>query len=152
MACVAKYDVNGRWYRAKIARVMDSLLDVSFVDYGNVQTTPLSLVKAIGKEFLQLPPQAYKCCLDVADRMWTPEDIHRFKSSATEKRFWAKFTPRDNNPNLAVVLEEFRYDGLTICINNLFGPRNKRPNQQVKLKQNKVFYYFNSTFVFTGIR
>ena len=134
MPCVTKFKDDGRWYRAKIAHVMDSLVDVSFVDYGNVQTTPLCYVKAIDKEFVDLPPQAYKCSLAVpmGFSSSTPEDIHRFISSTMEKRFWAKFSSRGNNPNLTVELTEYRD-------NKLFEPGNKRPYQQVT-DINPVFY------------
>ena len=121
---------------------MDSLVDVVFVDYGNVQTTPRCWVKQINKKDLNLPPQAFKCSLDVVDDgTWTPEYIYRFKSMTMEKRFWALFTHRRNNPNYTVVLDKFHLDGLT-------DPRNKRPYQQVT-ENRRVFYKSKcSTFVF----
>ena len=143
MACVAKCEVNGHWYRGKIVGGMDlfSFVDVAFVDYGNVQSTPICYVKAIDKEFVDLPPQAYKCSLDVpmGSSSGTSEDIHRFISSTMGKRFWAKFTPRGNNPNLTVELTEYRDDGSIISINKLFEQGSKRHYQQVT-ENNAVFY------------
>ena len=144
MPCVAKFKVDGRWYRGKIVRV-DSLLlvNVSFVDYGNVQSTPISWVKIIDREFLDFPPQAYKCSLDVAVELdlsdWTPKEILRFKEVTMEKRLCAKFTPRSNNPNFTVVLMEHCDDGSTVVINKLFQRNNKRPYQQVTGNK-RVFY------------
>ena len=56
MSCVTKFNDDGRWYRGQIARVMDSFVDVFFVDNRNVQQTPISLVKIIDQEFIELPP------------------------------------------------------------------------------------------------
>ena len=138
MPCVTKFKDDGCWYRAKIVRVvMDSFVDVFFVDYGNVQQTPISLVKIIDKEFLKLPPQAYKCYLDVGFSDWTPQDIERFELNTMGKQFRAKFTLRDNQ-NLTVQLMEDCVDGSTISINKLFEPGNKRPYQQVT-ENNPVF-------------
>ena len=64
MPCVTKFNGDGLWYRGKIAGVMDSFVDVFFVDNGNVQQTPISLVKIIDQEVIELPPEAYKCSLD----------------------------------------------------------------------------------------
>ena len=133
MACVAKCEVNGHWYRGKIVGGMNlfSFVDVAFVDYGNVQQTPINWVKAIDKEFVDLPPQAYKCSFRMGSSSWTPEDIHHFKSITMGKRFFAKFTPRGNNPNLTVELTEYRDDGSIVSISKLFEQGNKRHYQQV---------------------
>ena len=137
MACVAKFEDDGRWYRGKIVAVMDSLVDVLFVDYGNVQPTPISWVKAIDKEFVDLPPQAYKCSLDVVVGKdfsdWTPQDIERFKEDTMGKHLCAKFTPRRKKQNFKVELMEYRDDGSTIVINKLFEPENKQVLTEINL-------------------
>ena len=137
MACVAKFKDDDRWYRGKIVGEMDlfSFVEVAFVDYGNVQSTPICYVKAIEKDFVDLPPQAYKCSLNVvvgkSFSYWTPQDIERFKEDTMGKHLCAKFTPRRKKQNFKVELIEYRDDGSTIVINKLFEPENKRPSQQV---------------------
>ena len=158
MACVAKCEVNGHWYRGKIVGGMDlfSFVDVAFVDYGNVQSTPICYVKAIDKEFVDLPPQAYKCSLDVVVGKdfsdWTPQDIERFKEDTMGKLLRAKFKPPCNIQNLKVELVEHCADGSTISINKSFEAGNKRPYQQVTNKKLVFYLSTSSTFVcFTGI-
>ena len=152
MSCVTKFNDDGRWYRGQIARVMDSFVDVFFVDYGNVQKTPISLVKIIDQDFLVLPPQAYKCSLDVNFSDWTNQDIERFKEDTMGKLLRAKFKPPCNIQNLKVELVEHCADGSTISINKSFEADNKRPYQQVTNKKLVFYLSTSSTFVcFTGI-
>ena len=63
-SCVAYYEVDGNWYRGEIADVKNSQAHVFYVDYGNVEIIPLSKVKQIKQEFLELPCQALKCTVD----------------------------------------------------------------------------------------
>lgn len=53
--CVARFDENGRYYRAEIIRIVDGYADLKFVDYGNQQKTPLSELKRITPGFMELP-------------------------------------------------------------------------------------------------
>lgn len=36
LLCVAKFSVDGNWYRAKITRELKNKYEVLFIDYGNV--------------------------------------------------------------------------------------------------------------------
>ncbi len=136
MACVAKYNDDGRWYRGKILHVTDSEVYVSFVDYGTTQRTPIGLVKGIHREFVSLPPQAYSCTLDfgvgIGFTAWTPEDKSRFKVATAGKWLNATFKPRQNNL-LLTLLTEICADGSAISINSLFMPG--RNNRQVNRYQ-----------------
>ena len=104
MPCVTKFNGDGLWYRGKIVRVMDSFVDVFFVDNGNVQQTPIPLVKIIDQEFIELPPQAYKCSLDIDISDWARQEIERFKECTMGKIFSAKFASPCNSLNLKVEL------------------------------------------------
>ena len=88
MACVAKYTDDGSWYRGKILNIKDSYLDILFVDYGNKQRTPINFVKAVEKELVALPPQAYHCSMSEVDSNWTSEDKIRF-FDVTKTKFLA---------------------------------------------------------------
>lgn len=37
MACMVKYSVDEVWYRSVIVRVLGNIVDVLFVDYGNLE-------------------------------------------------------------------------------------------------------------------
>ena len=63
MACAALFYEDNVWYRAEIIALHGEKVEVCFVDYGNVQTTPVSEVKVMEKELLELPRQAICCSL-----------------------------------------------------------------------------------------
>ena len=58
LLCVAKFTVDGTWYRAKIVDLKPSgLVTVLYVDYGNTESLPLSSVCKLLHRFLALPTQ-----------------------------------------------------------------------------------------------
>ncbi len=127
MACVAKYKVDDAWYRGRIiADVESKLVGVLFVDYGNVQHTPISFLKAMEREFVELPPQAYRCSLfNVRNTNgWTAEEKLRFLQATKDKQLTAVFPIKpktfDVTRKLEVVLREYNPDGSSILINKLF--------------------------------
>ncbi|XP_075879372.1 tudor domain-containing 6 [Nelusetta ayraudi] len=62
--CVARNPSDGMWYRGKIITSHYSpLVDVRFIDYGEMQKVPLKDVRPIDPEFLQLNAQAFQCSL-----------------------------------------------------------------------------------------
>ncbi|XP_069461911.1 tudor domain-containing protein 6 isoform X2 [Ambystoma mexicanum] len=71
-ACLAKYSEDGKWYRAFITSEVPlegvppegvSFVDVEYVDYGNKESVSVNELRSIGREFLQLKSQAFKCSL-----------------------------------------------------------------------------------------
>ncbi|XP_057380222.1 uncharacterized protein LOC130702570 isoform X2 [Daphnia carinata] len=133
VACVAQYTDDGGWYRGQVLNVEGSEVEVLFVDYGNKQRTPTSLVKDIHEEFVKLPPQAYHCSLaGVQDstRSWTSEDKARFEQVGMGKRVTATFSERCENDKypvrLLLVMEALGQPGaLPVVINDLFAPTRK---------------------------
>uniref|UniRef100_A0A8B9QG81 Tudor domain containing 1 n=1 Tax=Apteryx owenii TaxID=8824 RepID=A0A8B9QG81_APTOW len=61
--CCAKFSGDGRWYRALVLKVSQSLVKVLYADYGNTETLPLSSVLPITDSYLKLPFQIIKCSL-----------------------------------------------------------------------------------------
>lgn len=64
--CCARFAEDSCWYRAVITNssaVSSGFLEVKFVDYGNVQNTPVSDVKELKAKFLDLPAQTVECAL-----------------------------------------------------------------------------------------
>ncbi|XP_069092185.1 tudor domain-containing protein 6 isoform X2 [Pleurodeles waltl] len=71
-ACLAKYSEDGKWYRAVITNevCMDGVhpegiayVDVAYVDFGNKESVPVSDLRSITGEFLQIKSQAFQCSL-----------------------------------------------------------------------------------------
>ncbi|XP_023276758.1 tudor domain-containing protein 6-like [Seriola lalandi dorsalis] len=62
--CVARNPDNNMWYRAKIIASHHSpVVDVRFIDYGQIRKVPLQEVRHIDPAFLRLNAQAFQCCL-----------------------------------------------------------------------------------------
>jgi len=101
LPCCAQFSEDGKWYRAKILSLSSSLVEVLYVDYGNIDCVSLSSVKPIDPNLVKiLNAQAIPCCL---------------------------FGFQENmNENLAAKLEEMTLDKtLTMVV------KNKLPNDVV---------------------
>ncbi|XP_031592967.1 tudor domain-containing 6-like [Oreochromis aureus] len=62
--CVARNPDNNMWYRARIVANSNSpVVDVRFIDYGQIKKVPLQDVHPIDPAFLRLSTQAFPCCL-----------------------------------------------------------------------------------------
>ena len=124
VACVAQYTDDNGWYRGQILNVGETEVEVLFVDYGNRQRTPTSLLKAIEGEFVKLPPQAYHCSLaGVQDcsRSWTSEDKTRLEEVGMGKPLKATVSHHRGNDKYLVRLVN---EGSSphVVINDLFAP------------------------------
>ena len=90
-ACCAKFSDDGGWYRAMITgvgSVASGFVEVSFVDYGNSQKTPLMDVKEITEELATLPAQAFECTLAgvaPAEGQWSDEAKSLFNKLTKDK-------------------------------------------------------------------
>ncbi|KAK4011675.1 hypothetical protein OUZ56_020794 [Daphnia magna] len=132
VACVAQYTDDGGWYRGQVLNVEGSEVEVLFVDYGNKQRTPTSLIKDIQEEFVKQQPQAYHCSLaGVQDstRSWTSEDKARFEQVGMGKRVTAIFSDRRENAKypvrLTLEMETDQTGASAVVINDLFAPTRK---------------------------
>ena len=120
MACVALYIEDGGWYRSQITAVDSAQVEVLFVDYGNRQKSPVSEVKIIEPQFLDLPPQAYRCCLTGIEKKssssWTEDDKMKLESATITKILEVNYLRRSDTGEYQVVLmEEGR------VLNEMFG-------------------------------
>ncbi|CAI5695797.1 unnamed protein product [Oreochromis niloticus] len=62
--CVARNPDDNMWYRARIVANSNSpVVDVRFIDYGQIKKVPLQDVHPIDPAFLRLSTQAFPCCL-----------------------------------------------------------------------------------------
>lgn len=63
--CLAKYDIDGKWYRALIVNAVPQTeeVEVAYVDYGNKELVSRNNLRATRADFLQLTAQAFRCSL-----------------------------------------------------------------------------------------
>ena len=91
--CVAWYNEGG-WYRAKVDQVQGREVKVTYIDYGDTATVPLSSIRSLKPDFSSLPAQAVQCCLRGFSSNKGPEN---FKDLVLEQEFKAQVTgARDN--------------------------------------------------------
>ncbi|XP_023585660.1 tudor domain-containing protein 1 [Trichechus manatus latirostris] len=63
-ACCAKYTSDDLWYRAIVLGTSEAHVKVLYVDYGNIETLPLSRVQPITTSHLELPFQIIRCSFE----------------------------------------------------------------------------------------
>ncbi|KAF4082420.1 hypothetical protein AMELA_G00151570 [Ameiurus melas] len=79
--CIALFDEDRLWYRAKVTSAEKDTLSVLFVDYGNESKVEMSDVRPLPFEVSDLPPQAFACQLDgfnVSDGSWDDKAADQF--------------------------------------------------------------------------
>lgn len=117
VACVAMYIEDGSWYRGQVISVEGAFVEVLFVDYGNRQKCARDQIKVIKKQFLDLPPQAYHCCLAAVEKKkWTEEDKTKLESATINKPLRVNYIRRSQTGKYYVVLVD---EG--VVINEMFG-------------------------------
>jgi staphylococcal nuclease domain-containing protein 1 len=88
--CVAKFSLDGEWYRAKIISLQtNGDVIVLFIDYGNKEQTQTTKLAQIPAGFEALPPQANEYSLSLV-QLSTDEDdnevaVEKFKEIANEE-------------------------------------------------------------------
>ncbi|NXG07303.1 TDRD1 protein, partial [Sakesphorus luctuosus] len=94
--CCAFFSDDGNWYRAVVRNITSGgTVQVSFVDYGNVEEVPLDKIRQISPSFLKLPFQAIKCWLSgikPGNSKWTPEATIRFHMCTSGLELQARVT------------------------------------------------------------
>ena len=73
---LARFTDDEGWYRALITEVLKNgaVVQVRYVDYGNVEVLASSVLRFITPEFCKLPCQAIKCCLEGAQHFTFTKD------------------------------------------------------------------------------
>ncbi|XP_051942352.1 tudor domain-containing 6-like [Hippocampus zosterae] len=116
-ACVARNPEDGLWRRARIISSHQSPeVEVQFLDYGGTRTVPLGDVRPIDPEFLQLEPQAFRCCLvnRKANSSWidsASDEFQRFLAAGGSQQTGFKCTVKgttcdeDGQPVMMVDIE-----------------------------------------------
>ncbi|ELU14575.1 hypothetical protein CAPTEDRAFT_226977 [Capitella teleta] len=96
-SCVAYYQADGNWYRGRLLSKDGMEAKVAYVDYGNMESVPMSKVKQIKPEFNALPAFAIECSLPGAEQVkWDKQKIKQFESLSSEL-VKCKIIHRDSN-------------------------------------------------------
>ena len=99
--CVAWYNEGG-WYRAKVDQVQGREVKVTYIDYGDTATVPLSSIRSLMPDFSSLPAQAVQCCLKGFSSNKGPEN---FKDLVLDQEFKAQVIGATDNGIYEVDLE-----------------------------------------------
>lgn len=62
--CAAKFEADDGWYRAKVIQPHGKgIIEVHFIDYGNVEKVSQADLKVLPNDLLAYPPQVTECTL-----------------------------------------------------------------------------------------
>uniref|UniRef100_A0A672UDV1 Tudor domain containing 6 n=1 Tax=Strigops habroptila TaxID=2489341 RepID=A0A672UDV1_STRHB len=158
--CLAKYSQDGKFYRAKVSSVEGDSVVVRHVDYGSEETISMELVRQIPCELIQVPNQAFACCLsgfNSSEGSWLSEAKEKFYDMTQDVLLEAKVietqeckaskVPLSVDIRLSVV-SHGSFDSLTatyLCEVNDFMIENLFLNMKCILKtvQDDKFLTFN---------
>ncbi|XP_072196371.1 tudor domain-containing protein 1 [Excalfactoria chinensis] len=94
--CCALFSGDGNWYRALVENIVsDRVVQVRFVDYGNVEEVPVDNIRQIPSSFLELPFQGIKCWLSgikPAGSKWNSKATERFHKCTAGMKLEARVT------------------------------------------------------------
>ncbi|XP_076440382.1 uncharacterized protein LOC143279929 [Babylonia areolata] len=96
--CAAFVKGDKVWYRASVEKVLASVVQVIFLDYGNTDRVPADCVKELKEEFRGLPAQSIRCCLHgvVSDSgLWTDAASDQFEQLVMYKDYTATVMEKD---------------------------------------------------------
>ena len=91
--CCARFSEDKEWYRAEIISCVREEVIINYVDYGNSEQCPMTEVRALRPEHLQLPVQAILCTLDgitAPASGWNPGVKEQFEDLVLDKNLVAQ--------------------------------------------------------------
>jgi hypothetical protein len=121
---VARFSMDGRFYRARVVDCSDGKLCVFYVDYGNREWVSESDVRDIEPKYLHLPFQAIDCVLaNVDDVSESSEAKNFFARLVYNKRFRAQVIAQLHHLSRLEVLlwDENGYDVGACIIQSKYG-------------------------------
>ncbi|NXK38773.1 TDRD1 protein, partial [Piprites chloris] len=145
--CCAFFSEDGNWYRAVVQNITSGgTVQVSFVDYGNVEEVPLDKIRQISPSFLKLPFQAIKCWLSGIkphNNKWNQEATVRFHMCTSGLELQATVTSLSKN-GAGVVLTDNSTDcpkvindiltSENLAVKEVLQDKNNFPNKSVDQK------------------
>lgn len=145
--CVAFYSADEQWYRAVVISSDAETATVKYVDYGNVETVPLTSLKTIDPNFVKvLAAQAIECCLCGYQNMSFNTEIENvFESLTLECEFTMRVVTKQNN-DATVLVDLFDMSGNNVAallIEKLASQKSEVLSSG-PLPANKVTSYLNN--------
>lgn len=95
--CIAIFEEDSMWYRAKVESVSQSRATVQFVDYGNTQNVKVSDLKQIEAQFLKLPALAALCTVNPNKSTWSADETENFKVVTGEEKVSAEIIGKEGD-------------------------------------------------------
>ncbi|XP_051530628.1 tudor domain-containing protein 1-like [Myxocyprinus asiaticus] len=107
-ACCAQFSGDKNWYRAVVLEVTSKHAHVIYVDYGNMETVPVSNILPITKELLQHPFQIVRCALAGKDHFPTvwPTDVLELFGIQLSGNILASVQGFDGTFNLLTLMQQ----------------------------------------------
>jgi tudor domain-containing protein 1/4/6/7 len=111
MLCCGNYTEDDGWYRALILEsyLANRKVEVLYVDYGNIESLPITRIKELKPQFAALPQQAILCCLygvSPSAPSWTDQAIEEFQNAIVEKELVIKVVSHNESQRYSVSLME----------------------------------------------
>ncbi|XP_050195341.1 tudor domain-containing protein 1 [Myiozetetes cayanensis] len=145
--CCAFFSEDGNWYRAVVQNITKGgSVQVSFVDYGNVEEVPLDKIRKISPSFLKLPFQAIKCWLSgikPCNNKWNQEATIRFHMCTSGLELQATVTSlskdgagvvlTDNSTHCPKVINDI-LTSENLAVKEVLQDKNNFPNKSVEQK------------------
>lgn len=107
--CAAQYSEDNVWYRAEVVKVLPTVAEVQFVDYGNMERVGLETLKSLRPEFVSLPKQGLKCSLNNLKPIeldWQDEDITVFENFVFECKLVGNVINKSSDGSLMLDLTD----------------------------------------------
>ncbi|NWQ64424.1 TDRD1 protein, partial [Neopipo cinnamomea] len=145
--CCAFFSEDGNWYRAVVQNITSGgTVQVSFVDYGNVEEVPLDKIRQISPSFLKLPFQSIKCWLSgikPRNNKWNQEATIRFHMCTSGLELQARVTSlskdgagvvlMDNSTRCPKVINDI-LTSENLAVKEVGQDKNNFPNKSVDQK------------------
>ena len=108
--CVALFDDDSCWYRAKVTQLEPLTATVYFVDYGNSTDVCTEELKTLEPGFATVPIQAITCSLRGAKPtggVWSEEEVANFDAAVMNVPVTVTFSKSSVQGNYEVTIAEF---------------------------------------------
>lgn len=90
LPCCAMYEVDGQWYRSQVVEVLGDSVLVRYIDYGNEEAVPITLLKDIdGEQLTVLRPQV--CSIFLCQHFRYSTILHQLTSFLHALSFCTRF-------------------------------------------------------------
>nr|CAB3266880.1 tudor domain-containing protein 1-like [Phallusia mammillata] len=128
-SCVAKFSSDESWYRAVVIRILDDMVLVRFVDFGNEETVALSDIRHSKVSFCLYPIQAIHCNLisvPSSEGKWSKEQINAFDRRVAALELTATFHSFNEEEKIYQVMLRLP-DGT--LLNNEYADQSEQDNK-----------------------